>query len=434
MDTRIIETVLLEQKEELLNKLNEEYCTRPEEQLIDLESNLAQVIIGVRRSGKSTLCFNVIKKSDAKFAYVNFDDERLSTISASELNVVLECLYKIYGSFKHLFIDEIQNVDEWYLFVNRLLRSNMRILLTGSNARLLSGELATHLTGRYMKTELFPFSFIDYCSFNKQSTSHGTTMEKGLLRAAFDSYLYTGGFPELLTLSRKQTYISSLVDSIIKKDIEKRYNVRYKAVFEQMANHLLNNAPATINYADMQDRFGFRSSHTAENYVSYMKNAYLICGLQKYSTKSKQRIRDEKAYAVDVALMNKRENALSGENLGWRLETIVYLELLRRFRPIECDIYYFNEGSSEVDFMICKGNSVLQLIQVSYEISNPKTLRREIRGLMQASEKTKCNNLIMITDHEERDVVEKGKRISIIPAYSWLVDNQVFINLSSYAK
>ena len=145
MDTRIIETVLLEQKEELLNKLNEEYCTRPEEQLVDLESNLAQVIIGVRRSGKSTLCFNVIKKSDAKFAYVNFDDERLSTISASELNVVLECLYKIYGSFKHLFIDEIHRLNR---SVEEVLYSAMEdyaldiIIGKGPSARSIRLDIA----------------------------------------------------------------------------------------------------------------------------------------------------------------------------------------------------------------------------------------------------------------------------------------------------
>lgn len=137
-----------------------------------------------------------------------------------------------------------------------------------------------------------------------------------MLRAAFDNYLHDGGFPELLNEKRKQTYINTLVDSILKKDIEKRYAVRYKAAFENITNHLLNNAPAKTNYSDLQTQFGLRSDHTAGNYVNYTKNAYLICGLPKYSSKSKIRIRDEKAYAVDVALMNNRENALAGENLG----------------------------------------------------------------------------------------------------------------------
>jgi len=422
MDVRTIETALLEQKEEFLFRQKEEFCSRPEENLIDLNSSLAQVVIGVRRSGKSTLCFNAIKKSCVKFAYLNFDDERLSQVSPLDLNSILECLYKIYGDFNHLFIDEIQNIDEWYLFVNRLLRSGMHVLITGSNARLLSGELATHLTGRHLKVELFPFSFAEYCDYKKLNTLHGTTKEKGLLRAAFDDYLHEGGFPELLNENRKQAYINTLVDSILKKDIEKRYSVKYKAAFENIARHLLNTAPAKINYSDLQKLFALRSDHTAENYVNYTKNAYLVCGLHKYSAKSKIRVRDEKAYAVDVALMNQRENAFAGENLGWRLETIVYIELLRRYKPEECDVYYYEETSGEADFLICRGNSVEKIIQVSYDISNPKTYKREINGLLLASSKTACDNLLLITDHEEKTVFHNGKQIEIVPAYSWLVD------------
>lgn len=422
MDVRTIETALLEQKEEFLFRQQEEYCSRPEENLIDLNSSLAQVVIGVRRSGKSTLCFNAIKKSGVKFAYLNFDDERLSQVSPLDLNSILECLYKIYGDFNHLFIDEIQNIDEWYLFVNRLLRSGMQVLITGSNARLLSGELATHLTGRHLKVELFPFSFAEYCDYKKLSTLHGTTKEKGLLRAAFDDYLHEGGFPELLNENRKQAYINTLVDSILKKDIEKRYSVKYKAAFENIARHLLNTAPAKINYSDLQKLFALRSDHTAENYVNYTKNAYLVCGLHKYSAKSKIRVRDEKAYAVDVALMNQRENAFVGENLGWRLETIVYIELLRRYKPEECDVYYYEETSGEADFLVCRGNSVEKIIQVSYDISNLKTYKREINGLLLASSKTACDNLLLITDHEAKIVFHNGKQIEIVPAYSWLVD------------
>ena len=422
MDIKSIETVLLEQREEFNTCLLEEYCSRAEEELVDLNSKLAQVVIGIRRSGKSTLCFNVIKKSGEKFAYVNFDDERLSEVSAESLNSILECLYKIYGDFNYLFIDEIQNIDEWYLFVNRLLRTGMHVLITGSNAKLLSGELATHLTGRHLKIELFPFSFAEYCDYKKISKFHGTTKEKGFLRAAFDDYLHDGGFPELLNEKRKQAYMNTLVDSILKRDIEKRYSVKYKAAFENIANHLLNNAPAKINYNELQTLFSLKSDHTAANYVNYAKNAYLICGLHKYSPKSKIRVRDEKAYAVDVALMNNRENALAGDNLGWRLETIVFIELLRRYRPLECDVYYYDETSGEADFLVCKGNSVQKIIQVSYDISNPKTYKREINGLLLASSKTECNDLLLITDHDEQSCVADGKKIDIIPAYSWLVE------------
>ncbi len=256
----------------------------------------------------------------------------------------------------------------------------MHILITGSNARLLSGELATHLTGRHMKTELFPFSFKEYCVYKGVSTQHGTTKEKGLLRSAFDLYLLDGGLPELINKKRKQTYINTLVDSIVKKDVEKRYSIRYKAVFENITQHLLNNAPAKINYVELKEEFGLKSDHTAENYVSYAKNAYLICGLHKFSFKSRIRVHDEKAYAVDVAFMNNRENAMSGDNWGWRLETIVFIELLRRYRPQECDIYYFEAGTSEADFVICRGRNVIQIIQVLYDISNENVTEKRKEG------------------------------------------------------
>ncbi len=424
MGLHALERILLEQKEEFISSLKGNYCTRPEEKLVNLNSKLAQVIIGIRRSGKSTLCLNVIKKSGLTFAYVNFDDERLYGIEAEDLNKILECLYKIYGDFNHLFIDEIQNVDEWFLFVNRLLRTGMHILITGSNAKLLSGELATHLTGRYMKTELYPFSFSEYCDYKKINTAHNTTKEIGLLRSAFDSYLHDGGFPELFNENRKQTYINTLVDNILKKDIEQRYSIKYKVAFENIANHLLNNAPSKINYIELKRLFGIGSDHTAENYVSYAKNAYLITGLLKFSFKSKMRINDEKAYAIDVGFMNKRENAMAGENLGWRLETIIYIELLRRYKPQEYDIYYYEETSGEADFVICKEKTVIQIIQVCYDISNEKTFKREKKGLLLASQKTNCNNLLIITDHDNAKLSENGKNISIIPAYAWLTEKE----------
>lgn len=417
-----IETALLEQKAEFEERLKTDTCGRPEEALVDLNSKLAQVVIGVRRSGKSTLCFNVIKKSGLKFAYVNFDDERLVSSGPQDLNVILECLYKIYGEFDHLFMDELQNIEEWYLFVNRLLRSGMHLLITGSKAKLLAGELATHLTGRYLQIELYPFSFSEYCAYRHIGTAHGTTKEKGLLQAAFSEYLHEGGFPELQGERRKQAYINTLVTNILVNDIEKRYSIKYKAAFEQLANHLLNIAPAAVNYKDLQETFGLKSDHTAENYVSYCKNAFLICGLHKYSPKSKIRMRGEKAYAVDVALMNNRTDAFAGENLGWRLETLVYIELLRRYRNDGHDIYYYGETAGETDFVVCRGREVLSLIQVSYDISSPKTLKRELNGLLLASSRTGCNDLLLITDHDETRLEKDGRQIRVVPAYAWLVD------------
>ena len=161
IDKRILEVILNDQKEELSNWTNERLCYRKEQELVDLGSPQAQVVIGVRRSGKSTLCLQSLIESNVTFAYADFDDERLAYISAQQLNDVLEVLYKIYGDFNYIFLDEIQNVDGWPLFVNRLLRKNIHVILTGSNAKLLSSDLATHLTGRSSEIELYPFSFAE---------------------------------------------------------------------------------------------------------------------------------------------------------------------------------------------------------------------------------------------------------------------------------
>lgn len=422
MKREVIETVVLDQMQEYRDKLKAQTCDRKEEPLVNLESSLAQVVLGVRRCGKSTLCFNVLKKAGIQCAYVNFDDERFDKMKAEDLNVLLECLYKHYGQFNHIFIDEIQNIPEWFLFVNRLLRQGMHVLLSGSNAKMLSGDLSTHLTGRNLQTVLYPFSFSEYCSYKKIPTDHGSTKEKGLLQAAFDSYMQEGGFPELQKEKRRQAYINTLVQNILTRDIEKRYAIKYKAAFEQIAQHLLNTAPSKVNYKDLMTQFGLRSQHTAENYVQYLKNAYLIGGLHKYSQKSKIRVRDEKAYAIDVALMNNRANALAGENLGWRLETIVYIELMRRCEPAEYDVYYYENSTSEADFIVCQGKTVKQIIQVSYDISRPKTYNREIKGLLHALEVTGCDNLLLITMYDEKQVQIDGKKIDIVPAYAWLVE------------
>ena len=423
MERQILETILRNQRQEFLDLLDVQWCHRLEENLINLDSKLAQVVIGVRRSGKSTLCINVIKKSGKNFAYLNFEDENLVTLNKSDLNVALECLYQIYGKFEYLFLDEIQNIDGWQYFVNRLLRSGMHILMTGSNAKLLSSELSTHMTGRYMAVELYPFSFREYCEAQNISVLHGTTKEKGLLRRAFDSYIVEGGFPEIIGEERKENYINELVEGILKNDIERRYKISYKAAFEKMANHIMNIAPSKLNYMDLTSLFGFKSSHTAENYVEYLKKAYLLCLIPKFSYKSSIRTIGSKAYTIDIALMNKRKEAFAMNNLGWRLETIVLIELFRRYRAKGFDVAYFDDRSGECDFLVCKGSSPILAVQVCYDISNKKTLKREIKGLKHVAEKTGCKDLLLITNYEDREIEENDVIIRIVPAYSWLVDS-----------
>ena len=416
-----IEKVLLEQQDELEALEDEVLIHRPEEDLINLKSKLAQVVIGVRRSGKSTLCFNALRKAGVHYAYANFDDERLEDLETKDLDNVLQTLYKIYGQFDYLFLDEIQNIDGWPLFVNRLLRQRIHILITGSNAKLLSTELATHLTGRHHKIELFPFSFKDWCSIKGVDHTRLTTKNKGLLSKAYDEYFRQGGFPELISGEENpKEYISTLIDNIISQDIKKRYKIRNIDALKRLTHHILNETPTLIVKDTLQNIIGIKSERTLGNYLMYLNQTYLISTISKYSSRSRERARNEKSYAIDVAFMDKRENAFSGENLGWRLETIVYLELLRRKAGTENDIYYYQGRSAETDFVVCDGNKTLAVYQVSYDISNEKTRKREIKGCIAGAKATKCDNILLITDHESDIIEEDGYTIQVVPIWEWL--------------
>ena len=419
IDVRTLETILSDQMEELEARLRETLCHRPEESLVEINSPQAQVVIGVRRSGKSTLCYQALQSKGVKFAYADFDDERLNGLQAEQLNDVLSVLYKIYGDFQHLFLDEVQNIDGWHLFVNRLLRHKMHIIITGSNAKLLSGELATHLTGRNKEIALYPFSFHEFCLMKGVDTTKLSTKAQAFRRAAFDEYMQQGGFPELLIIEDKRHYVNTLVDNILKRDIEQRFKIAYKAAFEQMTHHLLNIVPTIPNISELTDLFQFKSEHTTKNYIDHLKQAYMLIGVPKYATKSKLRMVQEKLYAVDVAMMNMRDNALSAENVGWRLETIVLIQLLRKCKLNGWDVYFLRERSGECDFLVCKGSQVLQAVQVSYDISAVKTRKRELKGLAIAAQITGCKDLLLLTDHEYENTEYEGLSIKIRPVTEW---------------
>ena len=420
---KVILQVLAEQKEELRNYQTKRLVTRKEESLFDFESTQAQVVIGVRRSGKSTLCHKVLLEHAVEYAYVNLDDDRLANLQTGDLNTVLSCVYQLYGTdFKYLFLDEIQDVDGWYLFVNRLLRTDLHVFVTGSNAKLLSGELATHLSGRYNEIRLFPFSFSEYCCFHNVDTTGITTKADAQRKRAFYDYINDGGFPEMQNLRNKRGYVESLIDAILTKDIKKRFKIRNVDALKKIAGHLINNSCQEVNYDNLSELFKM-SDKTIQKYVSYLQQAFLIQLLPKHSFKSKERIRGDKSYIVDSGLQNNRTNSMAAENIGWRLENVIYIELLRRCASDFLDVYYFKQAATgkEVDFVICDKNEALELIQVSYDIDSKKTYERETSSLVAASGLLKCDNLTLIAFADTRDVTINGKTIHIKSALEWLL-------------
>lgn len=422
-----LKLILSDQKQELQNLDVNKLCHRKEEKEFNLNSKLAQVVIGVRRSGKSTLCQKVLIESGVKFAYINFDDERLRDVTADDLDVILQELYAIYKQFTHIFFDEIQNVKSWPLFVNRLLRQNLHIILTGSNANLLSGELATHLTGRYHQIELYPFSFAEYCSIKEVDTESYTTNAIGLREGALDDYLMEGGFPELVQEQdiNRRDYLFSLREAIIKKDVCKRYHVRYQQTLSDLANRLLDWFCQEKSYHDIAQEMNIKSIHTIQSYITYLQNAYLLLLLPKFSLKSKERNVGRKLYAVDNAFISQHENALLTENYGLRLENIVAIELLRRLHKEYEQLYYIRKVQDfEVDFVVVESSHVRELIQVTYDFNNPsvKLFNREVNGLVKGSLMTHCDKLTLIMMRGEKcDIHKSGKTIHCVLASDWLL-------------
>lgn len=424
VEEKIILQVLSEQREEKNSFDAASWVARREESLLELESPLAQIVIGVRRSGKSTLCHKVLIEHNINYAYANLDDDRLASMKTEDLNTLLSCIYQIYGTdIKYLFLDEIQNVEGWHLFVNRLLRSKMRIIVTGSNAKLLSGELATHLTGRYNEIRLFPFSFSEYCHFHHIDIKSITTKAAAERQQAFAQYMIDGGFPELQSLNNKRGYVQSLIEAILIKDIQYRYQVRSTDALRKIAHYLISNSCQLVNYGELASLLGV-SDKTVKKYVEYLQQAFLIQLLTKHSFKSKQRIHNEKSYIVDIGIQNNRENSMAAENMGWRLENIVFIELMRRCAPQFLDIYYYKPTSraKEVDFVICNQNKAIELIQVAFDISSPKAYQRETSSLIKASRELKCDQLTLISFNDTKEVNIDGKKINICSALDWLLE------------
>lgn len=427
MKESIILQILEEQKEETTSISYEKWTDRYEESQFEWESTLAQVVIGVRRCGKSTLCHKVLLQHGCTYGYVNFDDDRLADLHTEDLNTLLNCLYQLYGTeIKYLFFDEIQNVDGWHLFVNRLLRQGFHVFLTGSNARLLSSELSTHLTGRYNEIRLYPFSYRETCQYKGISTASRTTKADASRKATLTAYLHEGGMPELSNIRLPQnrlSYVEGVFETIITKDIVGRYKLHHSESLRRIAHHLTNNFCQEISTSALAEISGLKSEKTIQKYVSYLSQAFLIIRLQKFSFKRRERIHNEKAYSIDLGLNDNRSNALLPENAGWRLENVVLIELLRRHRSMADDLYYYKptSRSKEVDFVICHRGIVEELIQVAYDIDNAKTFRRETESLTNASDKLNCKNLTLISYTETRDIDVHGHTIHLYNIIDWLL-------------
>ena len=420
----MIKEILIKQKKETEALLQKPYIERSKITQAEkyINSDLVKVVIGPRRAGKSVFTANLFK--DKLPAYVNFDEENL--VRLENYDELIKELHAMYGENKYLLFDEIQNLPDWELFINRLHRAGYNILLTGSNAKLLSKELATSLTGRHIPIEILPFSFKEFLKaknfvFKKEEMAMPEI--KGKLLNHLEDYLKNGGFPELAVKNLEpKGYLDTLLDSLIFKDIVKRHKLRLAERIYDLQIYLLNNFASEFSYRKLANQLGFNSVITLEKYLRYLEEAYLVYVLSRYSHKAGERLTSpKKAYLVDNGYITAKAVQASPNN-GKLLENLVFTELLKiGYKPNHNLFYYKTRNGKEVDFILREGLKVKTLIQVAYRVDELGIKDREIKALVEASGELKCDDLIILTWDHEDEPIWRGKKIKFLPAWKWMV-------------
>jgi len=336
-------------------------------------------------------------------------------------------LHAVYGKTKNILFDEIQNLSHWELFTNRLHREGYNLILTGSNAHLLSKELATHLTGRHIPIEILPFNFNEFLNAKKfiiNSEYGSLPKERGELLRLLNEYLLNGGFPEVVISNiDANDYLKVLFDSVLFKDVVKRYNVKFSTQISNLGSHLINNFASLYSLRKLQNILNFKSVTTTEKYTKYLEEAYLVFSLLLYSPKSTQRIKSpKKIYIIDNGFVNAKAIQHSPDK-GKLLENLIFMELIKRGARPNFDLFYYKtRNAKEVDFILREGLNIKILIQVAYQVNEREVKEREIKALVEASGELKCNNLIVLTWDYEGEEDFYGEKIKFIPAWKWLME------------
>src|SRR3989339_83551 len=395
-----IEKVVLAQKE--MFTIKEKIIDRELMQRIKLQNKFAIIISGIRRSGKSTLMKSIAKKIDKSY-YINFEDPRLVGFELSDFERLEIAFKNVYGESRYYFYDEIQIIEKWEFHIRKLLDQQKYVVITGSNASLLSRELGTKLTGRNLRYEIFPFSYNEYLKFtNKQS---------GL--ASFKDYLKIGGFPEYILLSDKRV-LNDLLSDILQRDIAVRHKIRNTRQLNELSVFLITNVTKEFSYNNLRKMFDLGSTNTVSQYISFLEDSYLLFTLSKfdYSLK-KQAVNPKKIYVMDNGLIIQNSKSYTVD-LGKLLENMVFINL----KSNQKDVFYY-KGVSECDFVIREGSKIDAAYQVCYKLDDLNK-KREIDGLLEAMRKFNLKKGTILTYDQQDEFIIENKKIFIIPLWKWL--------------
>jgi len=382
-----------------------------------MSSSLIKVVLGPRRAGKSVFSLMLLKGKS--FLYFNFDDPALVG-EKLDLYELVDELHKFYGDTKFVLFDEIQNLKGWELFANRLHRQGYNLILTGSNANLLSVELATYLTGRHLPIEILPFDFQEFLKAKNFSKFD----QKPELLKLLEQYMTFGGFPEVVTKNQHpRGYLDVLFDSLLFKDVVKRHKVRFSEQIDQLGSYLINNVSNQYSFRKLANILKFKSDVTLEKYLKYLEEAYIIFSLSSFSAKAGERLRSpKKIYTVDNGFVASKAVQHFSDN-GKLMENLVFTEFVKRgFEPNRELFYYKTRNGREVDFAIMNGYEISKLIQVCYDVRNLDAEQREVKSLIEASDELKVDNLTVLTWDDEREVKKNGKTVKFKPLWKWLLE------------
>ncbi|MFC1613562.1 ATP-binding protein [Patescibacteria group bacterium] len=378
-----------------------------------LNTKQITVISGIRRCGKSTLLSQFSKYFD-NFYYLNFDDERLIDFNVQDFDNLMTVFQKMHKA-KTIFLDEVQNVENWERFARRIYEEGYKIFITGSNAKLLSSELTTHLTGRYFKINLYPFSFKEFLDYKKIDYKNKETQNKINILKNFDFYLANGGFPEFIKYNDNE-FLKRIYEDILYKDLLVRFNIREVKAFKQLSNFLFANFTKELSYNSLKNILAFKSAVSVKNYIDFMQESFLVFELYKYDySLKKQYISDKKIYTIDNGMRNTIAFSFFDDK-GNLLENLVFLELKRRGQEL-----YFFKDKQECDFIIKEKTKIQQAIQVTHILSKYNT-EREIKGLIGAMDKFKLKNGLILTNNQEDIIKRDNFTITVMPVWKWLLN------------